>query len=322
MLTSLAVGAANVGKRCIIVVPSEYLVGQMVDDIKPFWESVTGASGKRTPKLGSDILVVTANSAKKFIDVYDIVLIDESHKISCDTYQEFIMCADKAECIYTMTATPFRADGLDLILNALGGPVVYEFSVKKGIEEGYLTRPEIHCINIDPGFEIGSRKMATTAYSKLIMNAKVYGAIFSSLEKALASGKNCIVMFKTVKAGDMFKKYCKGKIDFEVANGNYKKPLIDFRDGKTNILVACDKLIGEGISINQADVLFLLTQHTSDVMTYQSIGRVLRLFPGKEKAIIIDIAVKGYRQFENAREKRIAVYKDIITESNQLIIKG
>jgi hypothetical protein len=37
----------------------------------------------------------------------------------------------------------------------------------------------------------------------------------------------------------------------------------------------------------------------------------LRKSPGKEYAIIVDIMTPGYKQFENAREKRLKVFQKI-----------
>ena len=113
-------------------------------------------------------------------------------------------------------------------------------------------------------------------------------------------------------------------LTFQVAHADKKKskspkyPLIQFNKGETKLLVACDKLVSEGINIPDATLLLQLTQHSSDVTTYQMAGRILRKSEGKELAIIIDFVTMGYAQFERAAEKRLKVYQ-YLTEDVKVV---
>jgi superfamily II DNA or RNA helicase len=96
----------------------------------------------------------------------------------------------------------------------------------------------------------------------------------------------------------------------QVANANYKKPLNDFKEKKTQLLIATDKLVSEGIDIPSVDTLFLVTQHGSNVITFQAIGRILRK-GSEKKPMVIDIEVKGFDQYERSANKRLAIYQEI-----------
>lgn len=311
IISSLALSAVKSGKRVCVVVPSEYLVGQLADTLKEYHDSVDSASGKRHPKLGADIMVVTAQSAKKYIESYQVVIVDESHRLAADTWRDLITVAAEADAVYNLTATAFRADGKDLLLHALGGPIVYRMSAKDGILQDWLCRPEFYSLTLPAVEEVPEHRLATSAYKKLVVNRMVFSVLYKHLSKALNSGRKTIVIFKTVIAGEAFKKFCKGQLDFNVATGTFKAPLYAFAKGETNLLVACDKLVSEGLNLPDCDALFVLTQHTSPITTFQSVGRVLRKAPGKEKAVVVDIAVEGYPQFIRAKKSRLNTYREI-----------
>lgn len=320
-ITSLAISAAKSGKRTCVVVPTEYLVGQLSEEIKEHHESVTAAGGKRHAALGKDILVTTAQSAIKYIDNYDVVIIDEAHRESAKTWQDLLTASDKVTHVWNLTATPFRADGLDLGIHALGGPVVYERGVRWGIQNGWLVEPRVFCVAVQTGKRLKASTLQTSAYKQLMNNKNVFEYLRTQLCAATNKGRRSMVLFKTLSVAKNFKKYCKGVLDFDVADAMYKKPLNDFRDGKVQVLVATDKLVSEGINIPNCDCLFLLTQHSSDVITYQSAGRVLRTAKNKTEAIIVDISVIGYESFERSAIKRRGVFTQM-TNNIKLVTYG
>lgn len=321
IILNMTLSLVKSGKRVFIVVPTEYLVGQIYDTVRPHWESITAVGGKRKhPKLGTDVFVCTAQSALKYISPYDAVIIDESHHASATTWLNIFMASEGADYCYNLTATPFRADGMDLAIHAFGGPTVYQRDVKWGIENKWLSPCKIYLATVTPrdsqgyALQFSDGTMATSAYKKMITNKEVMVYLEGQVKRMLDAGKRVIVIFKTVQPGLAFRKHCKGTIDFNVADSKFKKPLDDFRKGESNLLVSNSSLIAEGIDLPSADVLFLLTQHSAPAMTYQAIGRVLRKSPGKEYAIIVDVMTPGYKQFEKAREKRVKVFQEITDE--------
>jgi superfamily II DNA or RNA helicase len=80
-------------------------------------------------------------------------------------------------------------------------------------------------------------------------------------------------------------------------------------------------LVSEGVDLPRADTLLQCCNNSSDVMTYQMLGRILRLSPGKKHGILFDISVSGYEQFERATEKRNQIYEHIVGKENVKIIK-
>lgn len=327
VIAALCRSAHQAGKRCIVVVPTADLVRQSVDTIKRYVDKTTGAGGGRQPVMGSDVLVTTAASAMKWVADYDVVIIDESHHSPAATWMELLGGAERATHCYNLTATAFRSDGLDMAIHGFGGPVVYQRDAKWGIENDWLCRPKIYCAEVMPHafgkpFMVRDVVPSAKAYRLLGQHPDVLAAAKKWLVNALKAKRRVMVLFKTIPAGEAFKAVCSDVIQFEVAHSQYRKPLADFRAGTIDVLVSNDRLVGEGIDIPDCDALLLLTQHSSPVITYQALGRVLRKSPGKKDAIIIDISVTGYTQFEQARHKRAEVYVDILDGKPPIMVNG
>lgn len=328
LIASLCVATVKAGRRACVVVPTEYLVGQMLNTISDYIKNTKAYGGKhKALPLGADVLVITAQSAAKFITDYHTIIIDESHHAPASTWVDLLTSAEKATHVYNLTATAFRADGLDLAIHAFGGPVVYEKDTRWGIANGWLKPLKVFMAIIDPLREDGSsvqlpdKMPMAKAYGILSKNKTTMAFAKKMLLRALSQGRRVIVLFKTVKAGEEFKKFCKPELAFDIASSKWKKPIDEFRDGTVQVLVSNDRLVSEGLDIPAADCLITMIQNSSDVTTYQATGRVLRLSGGRKDAIVIDIATSGYSQFERAQNVRGAVYSAITDSVSSLEVK-
>jgi len=309
---SICMSAILAGKRICIIVPTEYLIQQVVKTLKNFTDSVTGASSERIPKLGTDILVCTVGTAGKYIDRFDVVIQDESHHSAASTWSEVLSMA-KAEYVYNLTATPFRTDGMDTAIHAFGGPIVYERDVSWGINNGWLSPFDAFTVYIDHGASIKSTSSRASAYKKS-MNYAYIGEVAKHLRAAIAGDRKIICLFKTIVAA----KQLASMFGLSVADAKYKKPLYDFQNGVTKVLIASDRLVSEGVDIPDADVLILCTQNSSDIITMQALGRVLRKSEGKKTPLVIDCIAKGYDSFENSGRKRMKIWKKLSKQHKEI----
>lgn len=322
IIYSLAISGVKAGKRVMIVVPTEYLVGQIYRELKELHPNTAALGGDfKHPKLGWDILVTTINSAPKYADLATMISLDESHHASASTWQELLSTATNATHVYNLTATAFRSDGLDIAIHAFGGPIVYARDAKWGLDNGWLSPLKVVQVRIRPRYPSGhvirlpDNMPMQRAYKTLMSASNVQAFIREKLNVALSKGRRIMCIFRTVKFAEVFRKFCGNTPKFQVAHADKtlskspKLPLKQFNDNLTNLLVACDKLVSEGIDIPSANLLVCATQHTSDITTLQLLGRVLRKSEGKESATCLDIVVMGYSQFERAGKARLAIYK-------------
>lgn len=320
LVISTAYAGVQAGKRVMVVVPTEYLVKQMYLELKELHPNTTAIGGDyKHPKLGWDIMVITIHSAHKYLDEAEMLLVDEGHHSSATTWVNMHTAANKVTHCYNFTATAFRSDGLDMGIHAFGGPIVYARDGRWGIDNGWLSPLKVIQIRIRGKRQDGSPValqdgvMAAKAYKAMMGTPNIMDLIAGRITAGLAKKHRIMCVFKTVKAAEVFRKH--SKMPFKVAHADKKlskypkAPLDWFNDKKTDLLVACDKLISEGINIPDSTLLICCTQHSGDVTTFQLVGRVLRKSPGKSEAIVVDIAVLGYSQYERAADKRLAIYR-------------
>jgi len=334
IIQSMALAGVASKMRVMIVVPSEYLVGQMLREMKALHPNTTAQGGGRQAELGWDILVTTIQSAQGFADLPDMILLDESHHAPAETWTALLCKATNATHVYSFTATAFRSDGLDLAIHAFAGPVVYSRDVRWGIENKWLTPFTAFSIQIQPKYSNGAKQgqniflsdniSSTTAYKIMTGSYAVMQVVRDRLLAALAKGRKPIVVFKTVEACKAFRKFCSSVIDMDVASAQEgrksKIPLDKFRRGDANMLLANSGLIAEGIDLPPCDLIIQVCENSSDVMTTQILGRMLRLYPNKTNAVMIDIGIKGYSQFERASQKRNELYSKIVGENQMKVI--
>jgi superfamily II DNA or RNA helicase len=325
ILLQLCKNMELVGKRICVVVPTEELVKQMSATIGEFCDT-TAAGGGRNPRPGANVLVTTAASAIKYIDVYDAVLVDEAHHNSAKTWENLLLAAIKSEYVYNLTATPFRTDGMDLGIHAFGGPIVFERDAQWGVASGWLAPLDAYCVHIIPKDRNGDpvvldpRKPAAVAYSIAMGFKEVNDFLIKNILKAVGQNKKIMVLYKTVKAGQALKKILdKNGVSCGLATSQSKGVIKAFRENQIQVMISNDRLVGEGVDIPDADMAFNLIQNSSETTTAQVTGRILRKSPGKEKGIMIDVCVHGYGQFESAAAQRMRVYKRI---TNNITVIG
>jgi superfamily II DNA or RNA helicase len=333
LIESIALAGVKAGKRVMIVVPTELLVIQMLDEMKGLHENTTAQGGGRQAKPGWDILVTTIQSAQGFSDIPHVVLLDEAHHSPAATWMRLLAGASEAEYVYSFTATAFRSDGLDMAIHAFVGPIVYSRDVRWGIENNWLSPFHVFTVVINPIWTYGANKgkkihlpdhvPAASAYKILANCYESMVFLREKLAAGLAKGRRPIIVYKTVESCKRLREFCKDSIEMNVASAQAgkksKAPIYRFKKGEERILLANSSLISEGLDIPSADMLFLCTQNSSDIVTLQALGRVLRLLEGKTNAVVINFEIRGYGQFERAGEKRRALFDKINPDNHRVV---
>jgi superfamily II DNA or RNA helicase len=296
------------GLRVAVIVPSIELLKQTYKAVsrdETYLVSMLG-DGK-TPALGCNVLVSTAQSALSEIDKYDVVVLDEAHHSASNSWQEFCACAVGAKFMYCLTASPYRADKLDMLLWAFGGKIVYQYLPPQAIKDGYIVPMDYHRVIVDVPISIKPGTHFSKEYEKLHSHENYIKKAADFVRKSLAKNKKTLVLFRSVKC-------CKAlanELGVESANGEYRKPFYDFQNGLTELCIANVNLLGEGIDVPTIGSLIYCAGGASDVGIIQAFGRALRPAEGKDKAVVIDLVPDNDRwvSFSHKRAEIAVSYK-------------
>ena len=297
------------GYRVLIVVPTVELISQMLKDIKEVASKSCGIGGKHKFKEGVDIAIATVNSGRNYSDIFDAIIIDEAHHSSSNMYKELAIFGSRAKFIYGFTATPVRADNLELGFHAIVGPTIFSRDSKWAIDNKYLCPVAITALTITGLGRIREMTHQQTAYKMLSTHEKTLHTILNLVKSGLNKGLKVLVLFKTVEPSAEFCDYATEMGVFcEPAHSGYRNPFYKFKKGETNLLVSNSSLLGEGIDLPDVDFMISVVQNSAEALTRQVIGRGLRYKDGK-KLIFIDITTAGYGVWNSDSEKFFDIFK-------------
>jgi len=140
------------------------------------------------------------------------------------------------------------------------------------------------------------------------------------IREATANGDNvCIVLVSRIAHGeDLYNELDSilspagvsvGFIHSGMGEKTVEASLEDFEDGKTRVLIATYKMLAEGFDYKPANRLFLTAPVKDRTLIEQAAGRIERVYPGKEDAIIFDYVDNKVSVLANQASERLAVYK-------------
>ena len=189
------------------------------------------------------------------------------------------------------------------------GPIVNTITPRFLFKEGFATPVKVKIIKLNyltdelreklwllkKGKQMEGSQLLNLEKNIVIQNKARFNFIVDLICK---TSKNTLVMFSNIKdhygkrlydaIRDRSDKVCY-YVDGSVGKDHreyYKK---DMETGENKILVASFTTFSTGISIKNVHNIFLVESYKSEIIVKQTIGRGMRLLPGKEAVNIIDI---------------------------------
>lgn len=278
----------------------------------------------------ADFMNIIKESKKRVPDLRFLLIIDEVHGIGAPERRNGLI--GEYDYRLGLSATPkrwFDLEGTDKIFSYFGD-VVFEFSLKDAIDEGYLT-PYIykpHFTSLTPQemekYEAETRKISRAYYRSKDENEKdeIFTLLCIKRQKIIRNAKNKLIVFEEILNEFDELKYClvycsplQIRLVQEILN---KRNIIQhkfteregtktkdrfgglserdflikkFSEGIYKALVSM-RCLDEGVDVPPARTAIMLDNSGNPREYIQRRGRVLRKFPGKEKAVIHDIIVE------------------------------
>jgi len=222
-----------------------------------------------------------------------VIQYDECHVLACETTQQ-IFKNSSAEHIYGLSGSPWRDDGKDLLIESILGKYIVNISASSLIKEGYLAQPIIRFRAVPP-YPYPLEKSYQSIYKKYIVENDVRNGLILEATKVLVNkGYQTLVLFNSLKHGkilyEVFQQHMKCAI-LDGANDKDEREQVkqDLMNHKIDCVLA-SRIFDIGINIPSLSGLVLAGSGKSTVKALQRIGRVIRKYPGKKHAVIIDFA--------------------------------
>ncbi|MEZ4287776.1 MAG: DEAD/DEAH box helicase family protein [Polyangiales bacterium] len=145
-------------KRALLLVHTAELLEQACAAMEVAGLSYTAEQGERMAEVGGlfsgpQVVIAMMQSLgrkerlRRFPrNFFDVIVVDEAHRGVCSTYRRILEHFDSAN-VLGLSATPDRADGV--ALGHVFDSVAYEYGIRRGIEEGYLSPIKARAIVCD-----------------------------------------------------------------------------------------------------------------------------------------------------------------------------
>lgn len=315
----------NPKARILFIAHRQELIEQPGERIEKHWPALAGRWGivmADRNDAGAQIVIATVQTlnATGRLDAIvangpiDYVFTDECHHAVSETYVTVYdaLRAVKPFKHLGVTATPIRGDGAGLA--EVYERVAARLTIDALIKKGFLAPPR--WLAIKTGISLkgvaksGSgedRDYSGRALRSVFEVAKTWELVVDT-HKKFAQDRKAIAFTPTVDgafelaeafnaAGIPAAAVCGDKSRMTAAGLDRSKVLADYRSGALQVITNV-AVLTEGFDAPETGCIHMVRPTQSDGYYLQAIGRGLRIFPGKDDALILDYAPVEYRNIK------------------------
>ena len=251
--------------------------------------------GSNTRNTGAQVLVCSIQTIAKIpMPDVDLIIIDECHGVAGTKAYRDIMVG---KLVIGLTATTYQK-GLGRHHAELGGAlfenVVVGADMREMIEQGYLVDADVWA-PADPdlsGVKVVAGDYVETQLGEAMNTSGLVGDIVSHWFKIANNTRTMVFAVDIAHSKHICKQFQEAGIaaihvDYHMTPDEKRDIYQGFRNGEHLVLCNC-ALLSEGADFPACETLVLARPTRSKVRFVQMFGRVLRPFPGKLRATVLD----------------------------------
>ena len=296
----LIAGAANKGNRTLFLAHRRELIKQCSEKLEGMGvhHGIIMGTHPTTP-LASVQVGSVATCINRNLGDFGLIIIDECHHARSESYHRILDRYPNAAVI-GLSATPYRLDGKGLgeIFNA----IVTVRKPRELIEEGFLVPFRVFAPSViidTSGWRITGGDFNKKFLEENCCSSKIYGDIVNDWFQH-GRGMPTVLFAASVKQSEELCEAFRGRgaaiahIDANTETLKRDSALKALHSGNIEI-VSSVGILTEGWDCPPASCCILARPTASVCLHIQMIGRVLRNFPGKTHALILDHAGNHFR---------------------------
>ncbi len=246
----------------------------------------------------------------QLIRTVPVVFFDECHHLPAETAYGLAMEMEGAAWRYGLSATPYRADRQEILMEAALGPKFFCARASLLIDLGFLVAPKIKFLHVQPAAACSGKYDYQDVYTIYIVENKARNRMIVEAAKALAAeGKSVLILVSHVRHGNALKSLIG---DAQLVQGTdpaeHRQRAFSALADKSKLILIATTLADEGLDLPSLDCVILAGAGRSETRALQRIGRALRTAPGKTGATIIDFMDNAPYLREHAAD-RLELYR-------------
>lgn len=249
-----------------------------------------------------------------YIANVECIITDECHHVAADSFWEIQQNAVNAFYRFGFSASPWREDNADLLIEAAHARQLVDYSASWLIQNNFLVKPIIFLYEYKH-----QRKQRTAEYPDIYDEEVVKNATRNEIITDLAvncarAGKTVLIAVTKIEHGQILEKMIQQHDPSALfvcgeSDSQERQTVLKELDTHSRNIVICTTIFGEGVDCPGLDVLINAKAAASSVDSFQLIGRVLRPAKNKSKAYVIDIFDHACKYLEAHANARLRIYE-------------
>ena len=240
-----------------------------------------------------------------------LFIFDECQYAASETLQFLHRASVSAKHRFLFSGTPWRDTGDDILIEAVSGPKIVDVNATFLIKNDYLVRPDIYFLDVPVMRGVG-RNYHDVYKNYIVENDDRNDLIIKAARKLVKEGKKVLILVVRVGHGDILLDKLPDDLRVKFLDGAKSskvrmQTIEEMKNGDLDILIA-SKIFDQGVDIPELDALILAGSGKSSGRALQRIGRVIRKFSGKSRAIVVEF-FDNCKYLREHSEARIKVYK-------------
>jgi len=266
-------------------------------NIASVWTIGQALGMKKTKIITDETDDEKALDRSKYDDILQLMrfakvhIFDECHLAACDTIQA-ISRKIVPEHIYGMSASPWRDDGADLLIESIFGGIIVDLPASQLIEQGYLVQPIIKFIKVSKQRFPKGKKYQSIYKDYIIENNERNNLIINGAKRLVEQGYQILVLYSRISHGEyLYKEISKIMPCMRLSGKDSSKVRDEAKTKLENKEINCivaSTIFDIGVDLPSLSGLIIASGGKSTVRALQRIGRVIRNFPNKHYAAVID----------------------------------
>ena len=273
--------------RVLVLAHREELVTQPIK----YYNCPVGIEMANNKSNGEEVVIASIMSLTHRLDKFkpddfDLIIIDEAHHAAAKSYKK-ILEYFRPRLILGFTATPNRGDKVRL--DDVFQKIIFQKDLKWAIKNKYLT--DIYCMRVNIGYDISgvAKRMGDFAPSELeeALDTDVLNKAIAEAYNKYAKGQT-LIFATSVKHCEDIAKEIPGAVAVTAETKNREELIKKFTNREIPVLVNC-MIFTEGTDMPLVETVMIARPTQNSSLYTQMVGRGLRLYPGKEKLVLIDL---------------------------------
>jgi superfamily II DNA or RNA helicase len=258
-------------------------------------------------------------------DQFSIVVVDEAHHATADTYQRILehlglLSSDTKKLLVGFTATPKRSDGIGL--DAVFDEIAFSRTIPEMMRAGYLAPLAGYRVETDVDLSRVRTSMGDFVASQLsdAVNIESRNAlVVKSFQELVPDRKTLVFCVDVAHALDLaaaFRHYgiLAAPVTGDMPADERSENLAAFSSGRLQVLTNC-MVLTEGYDEPAVDGIILARPTKSALLYTQMIGRGTRLHPGKTDVTVVDVV-------DNSSKHRLVTLPSLFGLAENFNLKG